>query len=70
MTIKAKMIKLRNDGTLQEMYRHGLITYKPIFYLDIVVDLESKHLTQVELSNRLGINVRTIQRAVKALKDL
>jgi predicted transcriptional regulator len=59
------MIKLRNDGTLQEMYQHGLISHKPIFYLDIVMELESKHLTQIELSRRLGVSRMTIQRAVK-----
>ena len=68
MNIKAKMIKLRNDGTLQEMYKHGLISYKPIFYLDIVVELESKHLTYPDLARRLGVSLNTINRAVKAFK--
>jgi len=68
MNIKAKMMKLRNDGTLQEMYKHGLISHKPIFYLDIVMELESKHLTHLALSKRLGITIRTITRAVKAFK--
>ena len=67
-TFLNEMTELRKDGTLARMYTRGALSYKPIYYLDIVNELRSKGLTYGQLSKRLGVSTKTIQRAVKLFK--
>ena len=60
-----EMTELKKDGTLARMYARGALSYKPIYYLDIVNDLRNKGLTYRQLGERLGVSTKTIQRAVK-----
>ena len=65
LTFRAEMTQLKRNGTLARMYARGALSYKPIYYLDIVNDLRNKGLTYQQLSERLGVSTKTIQRAVK-----
>ena len=63
------MTDLRTDGTLLEMYKAGLISPKPIFYLDIANQIVNKKLTQKQLAERLGVSTSTIKRAVATFRS-
>ena len=68
ITFREEMTQLKRDGTLARMYARGALSHKPIYYLDIVNDLRDKGLTYQQLSERLGVSTKTIQRAVSLYK--
>ena len=68
MTFQDKLFELRDSGFLTEMYKRGLISHKPIYYLDIYRDKMDNKLTYDCLAARLGVSRATVLRAVKSLK--
>ena len=68
MTLYKLLTKLKKDGSLDLLYKEGIISHKPIYYLDIYNELKSKKLSQQDLAIRLGVCKKTIQRANKMFK--
>ncbi|KKM19879.1 hypothetical protein LCGC14_1651170 [marine sediment metagenome] len=67
-TFAEQLKEARDSGLLTEMYKRGLISHKPIFYLDIYLDKTSKRLTYQSLADRLGCSKSTILRAINSIK--
>ena len=67
-TFAEQLKDARDSGLLTEMYKRGLISHKPIFYLDIYLDKTSKRLTYQSLADRLGCSKSTILRAINSIK--
>ena len=69
MTYEQELTEAKKSGFLSRMLRRGHISYKPIYYLDIYIDKKTKHLTNTELAERLGVTRQTIHRAIKSISD-
>ena len=69
MTYEQELIQAKESGFLQRMLQHGHISYKPIYYLDIFIDKNTKNLSNIELAERLGVSRQTIHRAIKSIQE-
>ena len=68
-TFAEQLKEARDSGFLTEMYKRGLISHKPIFYLDIYLDKTGKHLTYQQMGDRIGCSKSTILRAMNSIRN-
>ena len=59
-----KYTELREEGMLQEMYKRGIITHKPIHWFDIYKYRLKTNLPYRSIKRDLRVSIKTISKAI------